>query len=375
MANLYNQNIGLNYQGMLNLGSTINTPLDAFALQYITDGMGNNSPILVSQSQVVIYSNSGASPFAVKAVTASTGGIDIWGATNGAGEYEFIRFRDFAGNLLSQIYQYNNLLTFKSGAVEIMKLNSTQVRIGTAFTAGQYLNTKLIVNNYASSGDEVANIGIFGSSQATFDSATVFGYGIYGHGYTNGSARSGGVVGEGMVTNSSDSGSAIGVRGYSLQTHAGGMNIGLYGNALLGSLNYALWMEAGDIQSTVGQTWTFASGFLTLPQGVISKTLLSSPSVGSGAINFNCNLADMFSTTLVTGTPTAITMSNARQGSYVVRLEQPAGGSATVTWATTIIWAGGTAPTLTTTANYSDIITLIYDGTTWRGTATLNFAS
>ena len=68
-------------------------------------------------------------------------------------------------------------------------------------------------------------------------------------------------------------------------------------------------------------------------------------------------------------------MSNARAGSYVVRLQQPAGGSATVTWATTIVWAGGTPPTLTTTANYSDIITLIYDGTTWRGTATLNFAS
>jgi len=376
MANLYNQDVPLNYKGILNLGSSINTPLDSSTLQYITDGMGNNTPILVSQTQVQVNSSSSTYPFAVKATNSSTGGIDIFGATNVATEYEFIRFRDFAGNLLSQIYHYNTLLTFKVGANEIVNLSSTQARIGTAFTAGQYLATKLVVNNYASSGDEVANIAIFGSSQATLDSSTLYGYGIYGHGYTNGSARSGGVVGEGMVTNSSDTAASIGVRGYAIQTHAGGSNIGLYGNAS-GSLtnNFALWMEAGDIQSTVGQTWTFASGFLTMPQGLIYKTLLSSPSVSAGAISFNCNLGDMFSTTLVTGTPTAITMTNARQGSYIIRLKQPAGGSATVTWSTTIVWAGGSAPTLTTTANYSDIITLIYDGTTWRGTATLNFAS
>jgi hypothetical protein len=102
---------------------------------------------------------------------------------------------------------------------------------------------------------------------------------------------------------------------------------------------------------------------------------LAFKTVTAGAVTFDCNLADIFATTLVTGTPTAITLSNARAGSYVIRLKQSAGGSATVTWATTIVWAGGSAPTLTTTANYSDIITLIYDGTTWRGTATLNFAS
>jgi len=239
MANLYNQNIGLNYQGMLNLGGTINTPLTS-GLQYVTDGMGNNSLLLLGLSQVVIESNTAAQPFAVKAKQPSAGGIDIFGLTNVATEYEFIRFRDFAGNLLSQIYQYNNLLTLKVGSVEIMKLNSTQV---------------------------------------------------------------------------------------------------------------------------------------TISGGLIYTTLTNTPIVAAGAVTFNCALADIFATTLVTGTPTAITMSNARAGSFVVRLQQPAGGSATVTWATTIVWAGGTAPTLTTTANYSDIITLIYDGTTWRGTATLNFAS
>ena len=59
-----------------------------------------------------------------------------------------------------------------------------------------------------------------------------------------------------------DTGSAIGVRGYATQTHAGGMNIGLYGNASNGSANYALYMAGGDIYATGAQSWTL-NGNLT----------------------------------------------------------------------------------------------------------------
>lgn len=109
--------------------------------------------------------------------------------------------------------------------------------------------------------------------------------------------------------------------------------------------------------------------------GLVYPTMVQSYVVAAGAVNLNCNLADIFTGTLVNGTPTNITLSNARKGSYVIQLKQPALGSATVVWTTPIVWAGGSAPTLTTTANYLDIITLVYDGTTWRGTATLNFSS
>ena len=66
MANLFNQDVPFNYKGILNLGGTINEPLYSSTLQYITDGMGNNTPILVSQGQVQINSSSGSSPFTVK---------------------------------------------------------------------------------------------------------------------------------------------------------------------------------------------------------------------------------------------------------------------------------------------------------------------
>ena len=47
MANLNSENIGLNYKGILNLDSTINTPLDA-TLRAITDGEGNVSGLKLS---------------------------------------------------------------------------------------------------------------------------------------------------------------------------------------------------------------------------------------------------------------------------------------------------------------------------------------
>jgi len=67
------------------------------------------------------------------------------------------------------------------------------------------------------------------------------------------------------------------------------------------------------------------------------------------------------------------TFANPKDGGrYLIRLKQDATGSRTVTWPT-IIWRGGTAPTLTTTANKVDLITLIYDGTSYYGDASLNY--
>lgn len=64
------------------------------------------------------------------------------------------------------------------------------------------------------------------------------------------------------------------------------------------------------------------------------------------------------------------TMSNPVAGqTYCVKITQDASGSRTVTWPSTVKWAGGSAPTLTTTASYVDHITFIYDGTYYRDVA------
>jgi hypothetical protein len=54
MSNLYNQNIGQNYRGILNLdATTINTPLNA-TLRAVTDGTGTSSVLNLSTTQVNI---------------------------------------------------------------------------------------------------------------------------------------------------------------------------------------------------------------------------------------------------------------------------------------------------------------------------------
>ena len=68
----------------------------------------------------------------------------------------------------------------------------------------------------------------------------------------------------------------------------------------------------------------------------------------------------------LTGNAT-ITMPTAGAGkSFIIFLRQDATGSRSVTWST-VNWAGGTAPTITSTASKQDIFSFFSDGTSWYG--------
>ena len=68
----------------------------------------------------------------------------------------------------------------------------------------------------------------------------------------------------------------------------------------------------------------------------------------------------------LTGNAT-ITMPTATSGkSFIMYLKQDGTGSRTVTWST-VKWAGGTAPTITSTASRQDILSFFADGTNWYG--------
>lgn len=56
-----------------------------------------------------------------------------------------------------------------------------------------------------------------------------------------------------------------------------------------------------------------------------------------------------------------------RRSFLQLRVIQDATGSRTITWPASVKWAGGTAPTLTTTANAIDLIRFYYDGTNYYG--------
>ena len=84
-------------------------------------------------------------------------------------------------------------------------------------------------------------------------------------------------------------------------------------------------------------------------------------------ITFDLDSANTHSVTLGGNRTLALSNSDAGQ-KFIIRLTQDGTGSRTVTWFSTIKWAGGVTPTLTTTANKTDVFGFIctsagnYDG-------------
>jgi len=57
----------------------------------------------------------------------------------------------------------------------------------------------------------------------------------------------------------------------------------------------------------------------------------------------------------------------------ILKLIQDGTGSRTVIWPANVKWSGGTAPTLTTTANRVDLLSFYFDGTIYYGVSSLNY--
>lgn len=90
------------------------------------------------------------------------------------------------------------------------------------------------------------------------------------------------------------------------------------------------------------------------------------------SINFDLKLSNLFQVTLTSAT--VITFTNPSIGTYLIKFTQDGSGGRKVTFPTlNWKWAGGVLPNLTSTVNKTDIVTVIYDGTTFYGTIVKNF--
>jgi len=111
---------------------------------------------------------------------------------------------------------------------------------------------------------------------------------------------------------------------------------------------------------TIGGVKTFSSGVIGNPQ-------VYTPAA-AGTATVDLSKGNEHRITMPTGNIT-IAISNPTSGQkFIISTTQDATGSRTVTWFSTIKWAEGSAPTLTTTANKRDIFGFIcqtsgnYDG-------------
>lgn len=130
MSNLSGANIGTNFKGMLNLGSTINTPLST-TLQAITDGDGVATPLQLATNRIALGTSTGTSllNFPDAGTTASDG----------------IQF----GTGLSNLYRSGaNILqtdgSFKVGAGYTLSTNY----LGSVSGSKMYMNTGLTIGSW-----------------------------------------------------------------------------------------------------------------------------------------------------------------------------------------------------------------------------------
>ena len=70
---------------------------------------------------------------------------------------------------------------------------------------------------------------------------------------------------------------------------------------------------------------------------------------------------------------TTLTFSGHVVGTYIIKVIQGGTGSYTLTYPASVIWSGGTAPTLSTAVGKVDILTFFHDGTSFYGTYSLNY--
>lgn len=115
-----------------------------------------------------------------------------------------------------------------------------------------------------------------------------------------------------------------------------------------------------------------AAAVLKMAGQYYSPEVTDTVSAGAATVDWNAGTEHYISLTAAT----TLTFSNpVAGGRYVLLLKQDATGSRTVTWPASVLWSGGTAPTLTTTASKTDLFTFLYSGalSKYIGNYALNF--
>ena len=134
---------------------------------------------------------------------------------------------------------------------------------------------------------------------------------------------------------------------------------------------------AGTIQiglpaSVIISTDLTITNDLNMSAGVAYGTEFDNGNSGT-ADTIDWNSGNKHKSTL-TGNVTYTFTDTPGPSNLIIRIVQDATGGRTVTWPAAVEWEGGTAPTITVTANAIDIISFYYDGTTYYGSFLQDFS-
>ena len=225
-------------------------------------------------------------------------------------------------------------------------LNSTILAVGNS-TVNAYINTTAVYSSSNTGIYTAANSYIFFNSGLTnrviIDNIGRFGIGTFpsqpldvnGNTYISGNAQINGIVNASSLT-----------VGTSVTANA----TGVYTTGVVNSAGIS------------------TSGVFN----IASANVLSQVLVDGTTVSWNIALGQIATITLANNR-TMAAPTNLKVGSYVLYVKQDAVGTRLMTWNSVFKWANGTAPTLTTNANATDVLRFDSDGTNlYAGYNTLN---
>ena len=109
--------------------------------------------------------------------------------------------------------------------------------------------------------------------------------------------------------------------------------------------------------------------------GITVTDKVTQTSTAVSALDIDCSTSNFF--TKAISADSTFTFSNvpATGNAYGFVLELDVNGDRTLTWPTAVKWAGGSAPTLTAGKTHLFSLVTVDGGTTWRGSAAVDFTT
>ena len=346
---------GIGFNGTANISIQANTPYNLF-FNNSGNGIASGVSFNGSSSSTISYNTIGAAPSSGSGAITTVGTI-----ANGTWNANVI------GSNYGGAGANNGILKANGLGVVSVAVAGTDFESPLSFTAPLSRTSNTISIQTATSSNtgvlSASDWQLFNNKQASM----VGGTGV--------SISGGNTINIGQAIASSSSPSFVGLS-------LSGLNVtGIVANTAAGVLTTVSATGTGQVVKENTPTLispnigaATASSLNSTGDITAKRYKLTMPSAITAASTTNIDLStgNVFSINLGSNI-TTLNLTNPAIGTYLIKLVQDATGARTISFPVAWKWAGGIAPTLTTTANKLDIVTLVYDGTTYYATIVKNF--